>query len=283
MSWLILILISVVLSSFVSILQRIMLKDKDSDPFIYSVVFQLIVACLIGVFAFLTGKLVFSNMSSIVVNLLLMTVLYGLGNIFIFKSLKQTEASKFVVIFASRALFSTIGFVLILGQSYGIKELVGTLLIILSVIIVNYRKGTLSISKSDIPALLAGLCFGLANINDKILLQSIPLYPFVFIAFLFPSLLMLAIRPQLILKLRIVFNKSQIKTMLVTSLFYGICAITFFSALQIAEFPSKVVTINLVGVILTVIMGILLLKEKNNALLKIVGAVISVIGIYLVS
>jgi len=210
-------------------------------------------------------------------------VLYGLGNIFIFKSLKQTEASKFVVIFASRALFSTIGFVLILGQSYGLKELVGTILIILSVIIVNYRKGTLSVSKSDIPALLAGLCFGLANINDKIILESIPLYPFVFIAFLFPSLLMLAIKPQIILKLNTVFNKSLIKTMLITSLFYGIGAITFFSALQIAEFPSKVVTINLVGVILTVFMGILLLKEKDNALLKIVGAVISVVGIYLVS
>src|SRR3989344_2778709 len=283
MSWLLLILISVVLSSFVSILQRIMLKDKDSDPFIFSVVFQLIVAGLIGAFALSTGKLVFSNMSNILVNLIFMTVLYGLGNIFIFKSLKQTEASKFVVIFASRALFSTIGFVLILGQSYGLKELVGTIIIILSVIIVNYRKGTLSVSKSDIPALLAGLCFGLANINDKIILESIPLYPFVFIAFLFPSLLMLAIKPQIILKLNTVFNKSLIKTMLITSLFYGIGAITFFSALQIAEFPSKVVTINLVGVILTVFMGILLLKEKDNALLKIVGAVISVVGIYLVS
>lgn len=283
MSWLLLILISIVLTSFVSILQRIMLKDKDSDPFIYSVVFQLIVAGLIGVFAFSTEKLVFGNMSNIAVNLFFMTVLYGLGNIFIFKSLKQTEASKFVVIFASRALFSTIGFVLILGQSYGLKEFAGTLLIILSVIIVNYRKGTLSVSKSDIPALLAGICFGLANINDKVILESVPLYPFVFIAFLFPSLLMLAIKPKIITKLNTVFNRSLIKTMLVTSLFYGVGAITFFSALQIAEFPSKVVTINLVGVILTVFMGILLLKEKDNALLKILGAVISVVGIYLVS
>lgn len=283
MNWLLLVLISVVLSSLVSVLQRVMLRNKDSDPFTYSVVFQLIIAVLIGLFAFFKGKLVFVDMQSVLLNLILMTLLYGLGNIFIFKALKQTEASKFVVIFASRALFSTLGFVLLLNQSYGAKELIGTLLIIFSVLFVNYRKGTYSFNKNDTPSLIAGVCFGIANVNDKVILNTVPLYSFVFIAFLFPSLLMFVLRPATITKAKSLLSEGLIKTMLITSLFYGVGAITFFYALQIADFPSKVVTVNLIGVILTVLMGITLLKERENSLIKIIGALVSIVGVYLVS
>ncbi|GAI50673.1 unnamed protein product, partial [marine sediment metagenome] len=46
MSWIFLILIGVLFVSTSSLFQRVLLKDEQSDPFTYAIIFQLIIAIL---------------------------------------------------------------------------------------------------------------------------------------------------------------------------------------------------------------------------------------------
>ena len=282
MNWLVLIIISLTLNSIVSLLQRVMLKKDASDPVAYSVFFQLSISLLFLIFGLLINDIVFHELWNLIPNLLLMTVLYGLGNALIFTALKSTEASKFTIIFASRALFSVVGYSLILGDVFTTKQIFGLVMLLLAMLLVNRGNFSWKVKKGDILSLLAGLCFGLANINDKILLGQIPIYTYLFLAFFTPPLFILLIRPATVSKLRSVLNKETLKVMLATIVLYGLGSVTFFTSLKNADSPSKVSTVNLAGVVLTVVFAIILLKERDKIPQKLIAAIMTVAGMYLI-
>lgn len=282
MNWLVLIIISLILNSAVSLLQRVMLKKDTSDPVAYSVFFQLSISLLFLIFGLLINNIVFHGLWNLLPNLLLMTVLYGLGNALIFTALKTTEASKFTIIFASRALFSVMGYSLILRDVFTIKQVVGLVVLLSAMLLVNQGSFSWKVKRGDILSLLAGLCFGMANINDKILLGQIPIYTYLFLAFFTPPLFILLIRPVTLSKLRTVANRDTLKVMLATIVLYGLGSVTFFTSLKNADSPSKVSTVNLAGVVLTVVLAIVFLKEREKISQKIIAAIMTVAGMYLI-
>jgi len=100
MIWQPLVLISVLSYSVSVLLERVLLKNEKSDPIAYSVVFQLVVGLIVLAYALIKGFSV-PNLYPILPNLILMTFLYGVGNILIFNSLKVGEASEFTIVFAT--------------------------------------------------------------------------------------------------------------------------------------------------------------------------------------
>src|SRR5256885_144713 len=106
MSWQILALLSVITYSFSSILQRVILKESNSHPMAFTILFQLFVGLFILLYGFAFSKMTLPDLRPLAFNLTLATLLYATGNIFIFKALKITEASKFSIIFSSRTLFT---------------------------------------------------------------------------------------------------------------------------------------------------------------------------------
>ena len=71
--------------------------------------------------------------------------------------------------------------------------------------------------------------------------------------------------------------------MLLLCVLYATQAILFFAALQMSKNSSRIASINLVSVIVTVLMAIAFLKEKGDLAQKLLGAVSSFIGLILVS
>jgi uncharacterized membrane protein len=50
----------------------------------------------------------------------------------------------------------------------------------------------------------------------------------------------------------------------------------------VADSPSRVTTVNLIGVIVTVVMAIVFLKERDRVPQKLAGAILSMVGVYLI-
>ena len=117
MSWQILITLSIFLYSSSVLLQRVLLKNNKTDPISFAILFQTGVSLVIGLFVLITkGGINFPNLLPFFWSVVLMTVSYALANIFIFKSLKFTEASSFTVIFSSKTIFAILGASLFLGE-----------------------------------------------------------------------------------------------------------------------------------------------------------------------
>ena len=113
MTWEILLTISVLTFSVSILLQRVLLKDDQSDPIAYSIVYQLFTGILIGIYALFNGFTT-PNLVQLIPNLILMIILYGGANIFMWNGLRMIDLSEFTIIFSSRALWTIIGGVVLL-------------------------------------------------------------------------------------------------------------------------------------------------------------------------
>ncbi len=281
MTWQALIFISVFLGAISTILQRILLREDKSDAVAYSIFFQLLTGILIAVFGLIQGSFTFPDVRPFLLPLALMIVLYAAGNIFIFKTLNSVEASEATVIFSSRALFTIIASTIFIGEVLNQKQLLGVVLILLSIIIVSFKASKFSFGKPEFIALLAAIAFGVATTNDRFLLKNIALYPYVSLAFFAPAILVILLNPKKAKKMAVFFEKKLFLKMLLMCVAYALTAITFFSALQIAPTSSQVVTINLTGVIVTVLLSIVFLKERGDLGKKLLSALLCFGGLLL--
>jgi len=228
MSWPILISISVFLYSFSVILQRILLKDEKTEPISFAIFFQLGVAVVTAILVLLfVGKITLPNLSEISWNVLLMTVLYALANVFLFKSLKTIEASRFAVIFSSKTLFAVLGVTIFLNEGLRLIQWVGALLILAGVVTVSIKRLDLKIGKGDLFAFVAAILFGLANTNDRLLVGFFNPYSYVVLGFVLPAILMSAFYPKSLLKMTIYFRRRFVNKMLLLCAMYGQSAVTF--------------------------------------------------------
>lgn len=282
MSWQILILISVVLYSISVLLQRVLLKENESQPVAYSIFFQFLTGVVLGLVGFLFADMSLpANLADLFWNLALMTILYGFSNIFIFKSLKQTEASKFSIVFATRAFFTVLASSILLEEFLEGSQFLGALFIFSGVVLVNLKSSKLSFDRGTLFALFAAFAFGIANTNDRFLLGSFSVYPYITIGFLAPSLLMAAIYPKEIKHIKVFLDKKILNKMLFLSVIYAFSAVAFFAALQLSDNSSRVASINLISVIVTVILATIFLKEKDNLSKKVISAILSFVGLLL--
>ncbi|MBL7159915.1 DMT family transporter [Candidatus Microgenomates bacterium] len=283
MTWQVLILISVVLYSVATLLQRVLLKEEKSDPMTYLVFFQVSTGLMLGVFGLLFKQLSFPDLKPLLPNLFLMMVLNGIGAISQFKALKYVEASRYAVIFSARVFVTILASSFILKEGLSVMQWLGTLLIVAGVTLVNIKSTRLSFSKKEGLALLSAVVFGLSNTNDRFLLKSFKVYPYIFLGYILPAFFVVMLNPYTIRKMKVFLKWQLLKKLLLFSVLFVISGLAFFSALQLVDNSSKVIVINLTPVILTVLLAVVFLKERDNLLEKILGAVLSFIGLLLVS
>lgn len=283
MNWITLIIISIIFYSIGVLIQRKLLKNEGVDPVTHSIFFQLLTGLFITLYALVVNKLTLPNLSTLLPNVALLMFLYGIGNVFQFKALKVTQASTFVILFSTRALFTIAASTIFLHEGLGLSQWIGALFIFIGVALVTLKKNRLSIKGKEWLPLVAAAFFGLANTNDKILLTNMDLFPYLIMAFTLPAIFISVIFPASARKIPTLLNWVSFRKMTVLSLVFTVSAICFFAALQLSPNSSQVATINLLNIVLIVILSIIFLKERDNIPKKLLGTVSSLVGLLLVS
>lgn len=280
MSWQLLVTISVLTYSISVLLQRVLLKNEKTDSVAFSIIFQLITGLLIFIYALIRG---FStpNLAPLLPNLVLMTVLYGAGNVFIFKALKAVEASEFTIVFATRTIWTIMAAILFLGESFSLQQFLGTALILSSVALVSWQKG-LKLGRGTLLSLIAAAFFGLAFANDAFIIRNFDVPSYLGIAFIVPALAIWAVFPKSTVKMKPMLDKSFLKKLSVLSVLYATSAITIFLAYQVGRNAAQIAPLNQTSTILTVILAIVFLQEKAHLARKLLGSILSFIGIIFV-
>ena len=281
MNWTFFLFISIFSYSFSVLLQKVLLKKTESSPIALSILFQFTIGILIGIFGLFFAKMAFPPLRPLLWNLVIMVVFYALANIFIFKSLKQIDASIFTIIMGSRVLFTVLASSLLLHEILNPKQWMGAFFIFFSIFLINFTGKKFSFGKGAFFALLAALFVGFVNTNDRYLLQSFEIYFYTAIAFLAPAILMAFCYPKELSRVKTFLERDTLKRFVLLCILYGISTITFYAALQIGNNSSQIAVINLTSVILTVLLAILFLKEREGLWRKVIGAVLCFIGVIL--
>lgn len=289
MTWQLAIFLAVILSSFCTIILKKSLSKLNSNPVLFSTYSQIIIAVIIGTFATVIGKFTVMDTFRMLPNLILTTVLYGMANIFVIKALGSMEASKYVVIFGMRGLIATFLSILIFNEQISVITLFGSLLVVFSVVLINWEKKVIEGNKSSLRsimyAFLAALFVGSSALNDKVAIQHTNFYYYSFLAYLLPGVFTYFVYFKDSTKglVKVLPKIDYLKNIVLLSVLSSITGVLYFYAILKVDQVSKVTSIGVSNVILIVLLSYFLLNDRKHKYKKIIASVICFSGLYLLS
>lgn len=280
MNWIYIAIISIVAISVANIFQRVAMKDEHSNPLVASVFFLLTIGALSGVYAILTREYNAPPVGEYAINFIISTVFYAAGTYAYFKAAKGLEASTLIILSAMGGLVSIVAAGIFLQETITSKQLFGTVLIFLAILIVSNK------AKGDKAAFYWGLSgaslYGLAVINDTFIIQSYNPAAYTSIMSFLPAILLLLLNSKLVPQFRTLFKWQYLKNILIYSFFYAIQAISYYSALLSGAMASQMAAIFKAEIILTILLSVIFLKETDRLRNKILSGILVTIGILLV-
>jgi len=91
------------------------------------------------------------------------------------------------------------------------------------------------------------------------------------------------IYPKKLRHIKSFLQKTVLIKIVLLCIVYGISEIAFYLALKTGNNSSQIASINLTGVIVTVLLAIIFLKERTHLVQKLLGAVVAFIELFLIS
>lgn len=280
-SWFSLAIISSILVSVVGVLQKIALRDKDTDPVAFSIFFQFMVGLTaLIIAAYNPGHIEFN--ANMLLSAILMILAYAAASVLYYYSLKRTELSQVKIISSTRSLWLLIGGFIFLGEIITLNKFIGIILIILGIIVVYWQKG--GFKGFELPQFLMviyAVITAIAAILDKYLLNYFTsASTYMVLSYMFPALLTAVFMPGSVKKIRplLKFNKSNF-IIVISALLLNLATFSFFTALQMGGEISSAGAIWQSSTIFSVILGILILSERENIKKKLIGAFMVLAGV----
>lgn len=279
MHWLLLAFISVITLSVANIFQKIAMQKQDSDPIASAIVFQFLLGICGSVFALIKG---FSLPSS---NLIIFFVgsalLYTYGSVCFFRAIKLIEASEMTIIGGLGTIMTIIASVIFLKDSITSIQILGAFCILFAIILINYQKQKITIGPGTWLAVAGATSYGLAIIFDSFIIKRYNAVSFLPIASFGPGIILALWFHNKTKKIvQAIFSIN--KNLIIYGILYSISAISFYIALENGALVGALSTVTKSSIIMTVLLSSIFLNERKNINKKIIGAILTTIGVILV-
>jgi len=281
MSWQIYLAISVVLISLNGLFHRNILKDSNSDSRAHTIVFLGVGGIIAIVLATVQGQLQLSFPSFLLPNFILLILLSTPAFVLSYKAYQLIGASEVLIFLTTGKLWNVVGAYLFLHEPLTLQKILGSLVIFMGITIVLFEKKKFTLNIGAVFALVAAFLFGMNDINGYFILRSVNATNFLIYADLLPVFALILIQPTLLKKISFYFtSKTALKILLLCTL-DTIGTIAFYLAYQMGRNASVIGPLSATRVLLSVILATIILKERNNITNKIIGTMVTVIGVIL--
>lgn len=281
MSWIYFALISIITGSGTGLLQRVLMKNDKSHAVAYSSVFQILGGLLILAAAFING-FVMPPISAYPLNFALMVLLYAGSMFFLFKALQTTEASVATIFGSTSSIWTIIIAILFLGESFGLIQFLGVILIFLAILLVTFKKNAFQADQGAICLFLYGACTGLGLANDAFILKYSEVFSYTALTWLFPGFARLILQPKAVYHMKPLFKPQHLAKMLLLVCFAAVSSVTFYLAYKAGGPISILSPMFSSNIILMVILAALFMGERDRLIRKFIAAAMAVIGILLI-
>jgi drug/metabolite transporter (DMT)-like permease len=282
MNWIFFAIIGIFGIAISNILERALLRDKKSDAFAYSFLFQMFCAILIGFFAVIRG-FVIPPLNDFWPNLLMMTIFYAAGTYLLFKAFQAAPASEVTIAFSTRVIWTITAAFIFLGEEFSAAKATGTILIFLGVVLVSADKKIKGFDKGTMYALGAAFFWGTAFANDAYILRYSDTISYAALAFLLPALPFIIVRPKMLFELKPLLHKKAALKIVCLCIVYSVATLADYYALAVGGNASQVSPTLQTSIILTVLLAAAILGEKNSLPKKLFAALLAAIGVVLLS
>lgn len=282
MSWLFFTLLSVVVVSIANILQRVLMKGDKSNPYSYAIVFHFLLGFLNLIFALLYGSQ-FSLFSGNIFMLFLASLLWGGCTILLFKALQLLEASEVTILSNIRIVFTIAASTIFLHETFTSLNAFGAIIIIVATLLVaNVKKG-LKFNKGVLYTFGMALLAGLAIVADSYNVKQYDAIAYNTLSNFLIGFLLLICFPKALQQWKHFTQPEFLKKMIPLGIFSTIQGIAYLQALTTPGVTAQVSVIRDAAVIVTVLLAIIFLHERDNLFRKMIAAILVVCGIVLLN
>ncbi len=191
------------------------------------------------------------------------------------------EASTFSMLKQLSTTFMIFAGLIFFKEQFILTKFIGAMLIIFSNILIFYRKGKFEFNKYLLLGIFSNITFTVALFLDVNISDNFNLPFYVAITLIVPSLLITIferIKPSEIKRELVNGNK---KAIIITSVTWATMIISQLRAYQLGN-VTIVAPLCALTVILNVIVGYLLLKERDNLIRKIIAAILIIASVILI-
>lgn len=191
------------------------------------------------------------------------------------------EASTFSIIKQLSTVFMIIAGLLFFKEKFVLKKIIGAILILLSNVIIFYKKGNQKFNKYILLAILANMAFSIALFLDVNISEKFNLGFYVAITLIVPALLIILFERIKISNILSEFKSGNKKSILITGISWSTMIIVQLIAYQLGD-VTTVAPLCALTVIGNVIVGYLFLGERDNLLKKVIAAFLVIISVILI-
>ena len=279
MLWLVFAVLAGILGGFIPLIHRIILKEHEHLE--YAAIFNLLGAlCYLPLFV-----LGFQNPQDpsswlfLIIASIFWSVVVWIG----FKARKFTEASIWTPLSQTRVLFVLIISTLFLAEGITVTKILGVLLVFVGTTILTIEKGKLFGKIKEIGiqlTLLFSLLVSIAIVLDKFVLGFFTPATYGFFPYLIPGVV-LAFSTKNSRFFSKIFKTKWKLLLLVVFIDVAVYFLTL-SAISLTD-VSSVVTVLQLSIIVSVLGGIIFLNEKTFVFPKIIGMILTIVGVILIS
>ncbi|MFA6183694.1 MAG: DMT family transporter [Parcubacteria group bacterium] len=281
MNWITYTILTVIFLTALNLLMRV-LAVNSKNPRAFSFIFNSWGALFAFLLFIIQPRQTFATPDiSIILLVLLSIILYGTYERIQFYARKEIEVSTITVLFRLAPAITFISSILVLGESFSTKKLIGVILIITATILASYKKTTIKFSKALITVLICAMMLGIAWTIDK-KVMSTEFSPQFYSLLIWAAPLLYIYLPRI--------PRQDLKTEIYTGswkipLLALINVLGYYFQLKATSLADVSVVIPLISVstIFIVLGGIILLKEKSNIMNKIIAGAIVSIGVILLT
>lgn len=283
MNWFILTIFSIFALATAELAQQHLLNIKNAfnerTSAFLTLLFQSIITIpLIFVFGLTDGIFSIFN-PSLFPRFLFVTFISTIATLLYFKSFKVKNISISSIFTSFSTIVSTILGIIFLSESTGYLKFVGIILIMIAIILVNYKNAILE--KNHLYGLAAGSIFGVSYVIDKSIILNIDPIIYMFWIFLFISIW------SFLFDIKGACNLLKIKSMdsywsiVISGIGYFLFNLFTFSAYKIGGEVGRIDAINNSQIFLIILFEFFILKHTKGTARKIFSAGLAILGIFI--
>lgn len=257
------------------------MKDDKSNPQAQTIVFLGLGGMIALFVAILRGNLHLAFPLSLSWNFILLILLSTPAYLLTYRAYQLIGASEVVLFLATGRLWNVIGASLFLHETITFNKVIGAVIILIGIAIVLYDKRKFTFNKGIIFALLAAFLFGMSDINGFYILKTFDATNFLIYAEFLPVFVLLLLQPKIIKKISYYFQTDKAIKASLLSLCDALGSLALFLSYQTGGKASVIGPLSATRVIVTVILAMFILQERNNITNRIIGAIVTVVGVIL--
>ena len=279
MNWLTLTIISAVTYAVAEIVGKYV-SDEKSEPVFIGIIAAFFTTIMSFQFASFEPMKMPSNIWALA-GIVASAALVAMGIITYYEGLKHSDISEFGLFSRSRTLFVVIAGIVLFQERFNMLQIIGAVIVMYSVFLLSWEGGKFHFGKGARFALITSLLFALGALFDKAVISYYSPIMYTFILYLLTVAFMLPLAFSRLLEGAKLPKARTVGLQFVAGCLYGISAYCIFAA-YLAKGPISLVTLaSQLEIPITILWGILMMKENKRIFPKLISMALLIVGIIL--